>query len=183
MEAIATLKREHHLMGEVCKACKRELERAGRSHAIDAAEIERFIEFFRFYTNSCHDPKEEDLLFTMLHHKGLAWDEEPLKSLCYEHDAMRAMLRAAQEWVPRAKRGEQSALEPLCHDLYAYVDEVERHMAKEESGVFAHALDVLSDEDHEELTRAFETIACDENDEGAVEYYQELAEELASYSA
>ncbi|HOT22833.1 MAG TPA: hemerythrin domain-containing protein [Thermoleophilia bacterium] len=181
MEAIASLKREHRVMREVCKACRHELDRAGRCHVVDAAEIERFIEFFRFYTNSCHDPKEEDLLFSMLHHKGLAWDEEPLKSLCYEHDAMRAMLKAAAEWVPKARRGDQSALEPLCHDLLAYVDEIEQHMAKEESGVFVHALDVLSEADHDELTRAFENVDSEDSEEGAVEYYEGLAQDLTSY--
>jgi hemerythrin-like domain-containing protein len=183
MEAIATLKREHRVMGDVCKACRHELDRAGHSHVLDAAEIQRFIEFFRFFTNSCHDPKEEDLLFTMLHHKGLAWEDEPLASLVHEHTLMRATLEAAAEWIPKARRGDQSALEPLRYDLYAYIDLVDEHMAKEEAGIFVYAADTLSQADHDELTQAFENIECDESDEGALEYYRELAHELASYSA
>jgi hemerythrin-like domain-containing protein len=172
MEAIATLEREHRVMGEVCKACRHELDRAGHSHVLDAVEVERFVEFFRFYTNSCHDPKEEDLLFTMLHHKGLAWEDEPL-----------ATLEAAAEWVPKVKRGDQSAIEPLRYDLYAYVDLVDEHMAKEEAGIFVKAAEILSQADHDELTQAFENIECDEGDEGVLEYYRELAHELASYTA
>jgi hemerythrin-like domain-containing protein len=183
MEAIATLKREHRVMGEVLKACRHELDRAGHTHVVDAVEIERFVEFFRFYTNSCHDPKEEDLLFTMLHHKGLSWDEEPLRTLCREHEVMKATLEAAAEWIPRVRRGDQSAVEPLRYDLSAYVDLVEEHMAKEEEGIFVYAAETLSDSDHDELTLAFENIECDEGDEGVLEYYRELAHELASYSA
>lgn len=181
MEAIATLKREHRIVGEILRACRHELQRASRSHAVDAAEIERFVEFFRFFTNSCHDPKEEDLLFTMLHHKGMSWDEEPLRSLCHEHELMRATLDAAAAWIPKVRRGDQSAVEPLCYDLGAYVDLVEAHMAREEDGVFVDAVKILSESDHSELTLAFENIACDEGDEGVLEYYRELARELASY--
>ncbi|HQG04438.1 MAG TPA: hypothetical protein PK838_08995, partial [Thermoleophilia bacterium] len=73
------------------------------------------------------------------------------------------------------------ALEPLCHDLLAYVDEIEQHMAKEESGIFVHALDVLSEADHDELTRAFENVDSEDSEEGAVEYYEGLAQDLTSY--
>ena len=34
-----------------------------------------------------------------------------------------------------------------------------------------------------ELTLAFENVACDEGDEGIHQYYSELARELAAYSA
>jgi len=184
MEAIETLKREHRIVGKVCTACRRELDRAGNAHTVDAVEMERFIEFFRFFANSCHDPKEEDLLFTMLHHKGLSWEDEPLTSLVREHHEMRVILEAAAEWLPKAKRGDQSAIEPLRHDLRAYTDLVQEHLEKEEEeGVFAHAFDTLTEADHDELTQAFENIACDEGDEGVHEYYRELARELADYSA
>lgn len=183
MEAIETLKREHRIVDQVCQACREELDRAAETDVLDPVEIERFVEFFRFYTNSCHDPKEEDLLFTMLHHKGLAWEEEPLATLVHEHEVMRATLEAAAEWVPKVKRGDQSAIEPLRYDLYAYVDLVDEHMAKEETGIFVHAAETLSQADHDELTQAFENIECDEGDEGVLEYYRELAHELASYTA
>jgi hemerythrin-like domain-containing protein len=183
MEAIETLRREHRIVDQVCEACRQELDRAAETDVLDPVEVERFVEFFRFFTNACHDPKEEDLLFTMLHHKGLSWHEDPLADLVREHEEMRVILDAADGWVPHLKGGDQSAVRPLCRDLRNYTDLVQAHIAKEESGVFLLALEMLSEDDHDELTLAFENIACDEGDEGVHQYYSELARELATYSA
>ena len=142
MEAIGTLKREHRVVTQVCEACRRELDRAETTGEIDATEIDRFVEFFRFFANACHDPKEEDLLFTMLHHKGLAWEDEPLAGLVREHEEMGVILDAASKWMPDVWRGDKAATEPICRDLRAYTDLVLRHLAKEEEGIFVHALDV-----------------------------------------
>jgi hemerythrin-like domain-containing protein len=183
MEAIETLKREHRIVEQVCEACRHELDRADATGTVDPGEIERFVEFFRFFANACHDPKEEDLFFTMLHHKGLSWDEDPLADLVREHEEMRVILDAAAGWVPHLKSGETSAMRPLCRDLRNYIDLCQAHTRKEEEGVFVHALDTLTEADHDELTLAFENIACDEGDEGVHQYYSQLARELASSSA
>ncbi len=180
MEAIDTLRYEHRVVHAVCDAALHELDKAESIHAVDAAEVERFVEFFRFFANSCHDPKEEDLLFTMLHREGLAWDEEPLAGLTHEHEEMRVILDSAAEWVPKAKRGDQSALPPLVHNMRAYVELVRGHVEREEETVFPMALEMLTQTDHDELTEAFETVACDESEEGAVEYFKELARELVA---
>jgi hemerythrin-like domain-containing protein len=181
MEAIETLRREHGVVYQVCTACLKELDRAEQTGEFDAAQMERFLEFFRFFANACHDPKEEDLLFTMLHHRGLPWEEEPLASLVREHEEMRVVLDAASGWMQLAREGEPSAVKSLCRDMRRYVDLVADHIRKEDEGVFAHALELLSDADHDELTQAFENVACDEGDEGVHQYYRELARELASY--
>jgi len=179
MEAIETLRREHVVVDQVCTACLRELDRADDTGELEAVEMERFLEFFRFFANACHDPKEEDLLFTMLHHRGLPWEDEPLAGLVREHEDMRVVLDNAAGWMPLVKQGEASATKSLCRDMRRYVELVARHIRKEDEGVFAHALDVLSDADHDELTLAFENVACDEGDEGVHQYYRELARELA----
>ena len=183
MEAIETLRREHRIVDQVCEACRRELDRADDSGGLDPVEVERFVEFFRFYTNACHDPKEEDLLFTMLHHKGLSWHEDPLADLVREHEEMRVILDAAAGWMPLLKSGESNAVRPLRRDMRRYTDLVQAHIRKEEEGIFVDALELLTEADHDELTLAFENVACDEGDEGVHQYYSELARELAAYSA
>ena len=180
MEAIETLRYEHRVVHAVCDAALHELDKADSVHAVDAAEVERFVEFFRFFANSCHDPKEEDLLFTMLHREGLSWDQEPLAGLVREHEEMRVILDSAADWVPKAKRGDQSALPPLVHNLRAYVELTRGHVEREEADIFPMALEMLSQADHDELTEAFEAVACDEMEEGAVQYFRDLARELVA---
>jgi hemerythrin-like domain-containing protein len=99
-----------------------------------------------------------------------------------EHEEMRVVLDAAADWVPHVRSGERSAARPLCRDLRSYANLVEEHMRKEEIGIFAHALDTLTEAEHDELTLAFENIAGGEGDEGVHQYYSDLAHELASYS-
>jgi len=180
MEAIETLKREHRLAARVCAICGGELDRADEAGAVDVEEIDRVVEFFRFFLAAVHDPKEEDLLFTMLHHKGLAWDEEPLARLVREHEELRVTMDGATGWLEQLKTGEQSAAGPLCGALRAWTDLALDHMRREEEGVFVLALATLTEADHDELTLAFENVACDQCDEGADEYYDELVRELAS---
>ena len=180
MEAIETLKREHRMAAQVCEICRKQLDRADETGTVDVEEIDRYVEFFRFFTAACHDPKEEDLLFTMLHHKGLAWDEDPLAELVWEHEQLRVIMDTATGWLRHLKAGEQSAVRPLCRDLGTWTDLCLDHMRKEETGIFVHALATLTEADRDELTLAFENVACDECDEGADEYYTELVRELAS---
>ncbi len=119
----------------------------------------------------------------MLHHRGLSRAEDPLRLLVHEHEILHATLETAAEWIPELRRGDQNAVEPLRHDLYAFIDLVDEHIATEEAGVVVSAAELLSEDDHDELHQAFETVQCDEDDEGALEYYRELAHELASYSS
>ena len=50
-----------------------------RGTVIRKEDVDRLLDFFRYFTNSCHEPKEEDLLFTALHRRGLAWEGYPLR--------------------------------------------------------------------------------------------------------
>jgi hemerythrin-like domain-containing protein len=178
MESVEILKREHRTLLLVVEAARRVLEGAEESLAIAAYEADQLLDFFRYFTNSCHDPKEEDLLFTMLHRRGLSWDEYPLRQLVREHKQMRVALDSASDWLPQVKAGDAAALPPLVHDLATYLDLVERHIAAEEEAIFPVAQDLLTARDMEELDDAFAAIACEELEEGVHAYYADLAHDL-----
>jgi hemerythrin-like domain-containing protein len=183
MECIEILKREHQMVRLVIEAARRDLQRAAEAHAVEPAEAEQLLDFFRYFTNSCHDPKEEDLLFAMLHHRGLSWEGYPLRDLIQEHAEMRVVLDSATDWLKPAESGEPAAVEALLHDLTVYLDLVDAHIAKEEEEVFPLALQWLTAGDLEELGDAFTAIACEELDEGVHAYYTDLAHHLASPAA
>jgi hemerythrin-like domain-containing protein len=183
MECIEILKREHQMVKLVVEAARRDLKRAAEAHAVEPAEAEQLLDFFRYFTNSCHDPKEEDLLFAMLHRRGLPWDGYPLRDLVQEHAEMRVVLDSASDWLKPAESGDPAALEALLHDLTVYLDLVDAHIAKEEDEVFPLALQRLTAGDLEELGDAFTAIACEELDEGVHAYYSDLAHHLASTAA
>lgn len=180
MECIEILKREHGVVRLVTAAARRDLADEAETHTLALEEVEKLIDFFRYFANSCHDPKEEDLLFAMLHRRGMAWDAYPLRGLIQDHEEMRVILDSAEDWLPQLRAGDQTALEPLLHNLRTYVDFVDRHIDMEEEVVFPMAAQYLSAADFEELSDAFAAIACEELEEGVHAYYSDLAHELAS---
>ena len=179
MECIEILKREHSVVRLVTAAARRDLAEEAATHSLALEEIEKLIDFFRYFANSCHDPKEEDLLFAMLHRRGMAWDAYPLRGLVQDHEEMRVILDSAEDWLPQLRSGDAAALEPLVHNLRTYVDFVDRHIDMEEEVVFPMAAQYLSAADFEELSDAFAAIACEELEEGVHAYYSDLAHELA----
>jgi hemerythrin-like domain-containing protein len=179
MEPIEVLRREHAMVKVVLDAASRDLDRIAMTHQADAGEMERLIDFFRYFANACHDPKEEDLLFCMLHRRGMSWESWPLDELLKEHEEMRVILDSAADWIPLLKHGESSAIEPLLFNMRHYLSLVNAHMVKEEEVIFPLALRSLTDEDVDELSRAFDSIEEEEEEEGIREYYADLAQRLA----
>lgn len=183
MECIEILKREHQMVRLVIQAARRDLERASERHAVEPAEAEQLLDFFRYFTNSCHEPKEEDLLFTILHRRGMGWDEFPLRDLVRQHEEMRVVLDSASDWLPAVKAGDATAQPPLLHNLGTYLDLVERHITLEEDTVFPMAVQRLKPQDFADLSEAFSAIACEELEEGVHAYYADLAHHLAGAAA
>lgn len=179
MESLEILKREHRTVLLVVSAARRDISRSLKSGELDPHEIEKLLDFFRYFTNSCHEPKEEDLLFTTLHRRGMDWGAYPLWDLVRQHEEMRVVLDAASDWLPAAKAGDPAACGPLLHDLEAYLDLVEEHIRFEEGTVFPIALQRLKPQDFAELGAAFSAIACEELEEGVHAYYSDLARHLA----
>ena len=178
MEAVEILKREHRTVLLVAEAARRDLEVAGEAHEIATDEAERLLNFFRYFTNSCHDPKEEDQLFTALHRRGMSWDVSPLRELAREHHEMRVILDSASDWLTLVRAGDTTAMRPLVYDLEAYLDLLERHIAAEEAAIFPKVHEILTAHDLEELSDEFAAIACEELEEGMHAYYSDLAFEL-----
>ena len=176
MDAIETLKREHGTCRQVAAAARRRLIDPEQP-SVD--EIAEFIDFFRYFSNSCHDPKEEDLLFAVLHHRGLSWEGYPLRGLVTEHEAMHVTLDSAADWLPLARAGDRGAIGPLVHNLRVYLDRLLRHMADEEEMVFPMAEHWLDAEDRRELEKKFAAAVCAEADDDVHEFYGGLARRLA----
>jgi hemerythrin-like domain-containing protein len=183
MEPLEILKKEHSTVLMVVEAARRDLAVAVEAQHVDGEEVEKLLDFFRYFTNSCHEPKEEDLLFAVLHRRGLAWEGYPLSDLVQDHTEMRVVLDSASDWLPLARHGDTCATLSLLQDLQTYLDLVELHIAKEEKIVFPIAAKWLTPQDFDELTKAFSVIACDELDEGIHAYYADLAQQLAGAAA
>jgi hemerythrin-like domain-containing protein len=180
MEAIEILKREHTLVERVAHAAQRGLAAdAAGADCLHAEDLARLLDFFEYFTCSCHDPKEEHLLFPALHRRGLSWEEYPLRDLVREHAELSTIIQSARGWLGGPHHLEPAARGPLLYDLELYVDLLERHIATEEDVLFPLATRRLSPLDLAELGEAFREIACHELESGEQAYFSDLAHELA----
>jgi hemerythrin-like domain-containing protein len=183
MDPLETLRQEHRTALRVAQATHQWSARAEAQRGLDTAYAAQVIDFFRYFINACHAPKEEDLLFTALHRHGLAWDASPLRELVGEHGALRVTLDSASDWLRLADAGVPGSLQPLLHDLELFLELLERHIALEERVLFPLAQERLHARDLDELAAAFTSIACYEREEGVHDYYAGVAHTLAGASA
>jgi len=179
VDALETLRQEHEVVLRVARAAQRILDAAEADGELDIARTAELLDFLRYFTNACHTPKEEDLLFTALHRHGLAWDEPPLRELVGQHAELRAALDSASDRLLLATEDVPGSLEPLIHDLRGAVDLLCVHVSLEEDVLFPVAADLLHRRDLESLVAEFADIACDERQEGVHDYYAGVARDLA----
>lgn len=173
------LRQEHGTALRVTRAARGILDEAGDGRRLDTSRAAELLDFLRYFTNACHAPKEEDLLFTALHRHGFSWDEPPLSDLVRQHAELRAALDSASDALALAGAGSPGSLERAAHELRDAVDLLEAHVALEEGVLFPLARERLHARDIESLEAAFADIACDEQEEGVHDYYAGVARELA----
>ena len=177
VDPLEQLRQEHETALLVTRATRRILEEADASGRLDTGRAEAVLDFLRYFTNACHTPKEEDLLFTALSRHGLSWDEPPLRDLVRQHADLRALLDGASDAL--ASPGAPGSLARATRDLRAAVDLFEAHVELEERALFPLAGERLHRRDLDGLEAAFSGIACDEQEEGVRDYYAGVARELA----
>lgn len=147
--------------------------------SLDMHRLGEILDFLRYFANACHEPKEEDLLFTAMHRHGMPWDQPPLLDLVRQHDELRLALDSASDRFRLAGEGDSGSVEPLLHDLRVSLDVLESNTTLEEHVLFPLAGERLHQRDLDDLAEAFAAIACDEQHEGVLAYYAGVARDLA----
>jgi len=181
MKATDMLEREHRMVLLVTGAAHHEARAlAGGGGSLD--DVERMLDFFRFFADACHDPKEEDILFTHVHKRGFSWEEAPLSDLCAQHTEIRKRLAIVHRMARAAKSG-STTLEELSDELGAFADLMEEHVTYENDVFFPMVDALFTDEDQQDLLDELEHIGDEECEEGMREMYAALAVELSTTCA
>jgi hemerythrin-like domain-containing protein len=81
--------------------------------------------------------------------------------------------------LPKARSGGRKAVTAFLDEMQAYIDRMRAHMMKEDTDLFPMVRHVLTQHDHEELARAFESMEWQEILEGVHDKYFDLAHRLA----
>jgi hemerythrin-like domain-containing protein len=172
------LEAEHRLMLEVADAADAEcahIESTGVLRRDLAADI---LGFFRFFCDGLHDPKEDGLLFSRCHKRGMTEADEPLEQMLGEHEWCAGRLDALQRELGDVADDDRNAALTFAADLREYVDVVRCHIEVEETQFFDLAQHYLTEDDKARLTEEFESVTYDEAEEGVHEYWEQLARRL-----
>jgi len=179
MTPTEVLKHEHQVILLVLAAAEREAGKIARSGRVDAARVEKLLDFFGNFADRCHHAKEEDLLFVKMQERGMPREQGPIAVMLADHDKGRGYLAAVREALPAAVRDDSAAASAIAENLSAYVGMLRAHISKEDNILYPMADDLFSDQDQADLTAAFDKVEAEEMGEGVHEKYHQLAHELA----
>ena len=169
------LEEEHRLLGEVLEAAEREcdsIDASGRCHVDLVTDM---IEFFRFFGEGLHDPKEDGLLISRLRRRGMASEHGLLDRLQGEREWSHGQLNVLRDTVDAIGKGNKGLIHQLSAQLREYIAAMRRHVDVVETELFDAASSHLAQEDLDRLTEEFNAVHDGEAEEGVQAFYERLA--------
>jgi hemerythrin-like domain-containing protein len=172
------LESEHAVLLEVVDAAEREARRMEVTGDAAVPLLRSMLEFFRYFNDGLHDPKEEGLLFCRCHKRGMSFDEGQLGLMLHEHEVCRAQVNGLRDSFARLEAGVEDPKE-YARRLFGYAELLREHIEIEEGEFFDQAQQYLTLDDRRELTDEFESVHYDEVEEGVLGYFEEIGHHLA----
>ncbi len=174
------LAKEHALVMLVTRVAEQEVRYMRDTGEYRSDEVRAIVDFFELFTEACHDPKEEHILFARLVDRGLDADTGILGQFYREHAEFTERLREIAHWLRRDRKEGPLDVAELADMLDGYLHLMRAHVAREEELLYTLANGLLTDEDQEELLRAFASVDDAETAEGLQDRYSEIAHLLMS---
>ncbi len=131
------------------------LSNAHESGKVTSAVFGPFVEFFRGFADQCHHCKEEGQLFPRLEQRGVPREGGPIGCMLREHQLGRAHVKAIDEALGAADRGDEQGVRTVFEEGAAYLDLLRNHILKEDNVLFEMADQLIQGADMAELTSAY----------------------------
>jgi len=174
-----TLQKEHKVCSTMLGAMEREIGRVEGGDVFDGEDFQLLVDFFEYYMEECHEPKEAQLLFNKMTERGVSDEGGLVAEMAGEHDELGARLKEAESYLPKAREGDAKARAAFFTDLKSYITGMRRHMKVEDEVLFPMVEHVLTQRELEELARAFESMESQAIADGVHDKYVDLARRLS----
>jgi hemerythrin-like domain-containing protein len=179
MNPIEELKNEHRGVEAALRILEGICRNAEIARRIDAGrDIERLLEFFAVFVDTCHHGKEEALLFPALEREGVSRRGGPIGVMLAEHVSGRTHIAEMSRVLAEAQAGRSGAVEDFLRHARGYAELLRQHIFKEESVLFKLAEDLLPEKVKAELVKGFERIEEEKVGPGRHEAFHRMLEEL-----
>jgi len=179
VNAIEMLMQEHRLIEQVLNCLE---EAAGRLEAGEQIAADFFIdaaEFISGFADGSHHRKEEDILFAAMTARDLPHDSGPVAVMLREHEEGRGFTAAFRSAALQMKSGDAGAAAEVVRNVFDYVNLLQEHILKEDQVLFPMATQVIPAAEMQDVSRAFEQIRAEDQENGQLTRYQELALRLS----
>ena len=172
------LEAEHRLVLEVADAADAECRHIEATGTIRADLVGDMIGFFRYFADGLHHPKEESLLYSRCHRRGMTDEDEPLEQMIGEHEWCRGKLDRLEQSLGRIAPDDRAGALDFAGRLREYIEVMRCHIEVEEDVFFDTAQHYLTIDDRHALTEEFEAVHWDEIEAGVASYWEDLAHRL-----
>jgi hemerythrin-like domain-containing protein len=179
MRPTEILMNEHRVIEQVLDCLDAMADACERDGRIAEETARQCIDFFRSFADRCHHGKEENQLFPMMECRGYSPVEGPTAAMRAEHVQGRSLIRAMEEAIPAATRGEEEARSRWTNAAREYSFMLRQHIEKEDHCLFPMADQALHEGDQAELGRRFDRVEHEEIGPDVYERYVRMADALA----
>ena len=173
------LSAEHRNIEKVLACLERMAEEFESAGALVPAPAGDALEFLRTYADRLHHGKEEAELFPAMERRGIPEHAGPTAVMRAEHVQGRSLIRAMEEAIPAASRGEDPARSQWMTAARNYSFMLRQHIDKEDHCLFPMADQALLAADQVELAKLFDKVEHEEIGPGVHDKYVRMADALA----
>lgn len=179
MNNIEIMVEEHknikRMLTVVRKACFQVLKGRG----VSFEDFDLMIDFIRNYADNHHHGKEEKFLFReMTNHLGQVANNLINHGMLVEHDLGRRYIYDLSEALDNVKNGDEESILDVIANAIGYANLLNRHIDKEDNGVYPFAQRNLSKEVFDEVDQLAQEFEENATALGTQRKYLDLVEKL-----
>lgn len=179
MNPIEELKTEHRAVEDSLRILEGICARIEKDGKIpEPAHIDRLLEFFAVFVDTCHHGKEEALLFPALEARGVPREHGPIGVMLSEHVSGRQHIQGMRRALAAFKEGRHAAATEFIHSARRYIELLRGHILKEDTVLFQIAEQRLPEETLRELAEGFKRIEEEKVGSGRHEAFHRMLAEL-----
>ncbi|MDD5009571.1 MAG: hemerythrin domain-containing protein [Syntrophorhabdaceae bacterium] len=152
------LKEEHVFIRSCLMVLEKICEKLESGKEIDTRHLGQIIQFTKIFADKYHNGKEEKMLFPALEETGMQKDTGLIRVILSEHDSSRRYAKGLSEAAVEYQEGRPGASSKIIENARGYIGLLDKHIEKEDNGLFLIADACLAEKKQKELLMKFDTL-------------------------
>jgi hemerythrin-like domain-containing protein len=179
MNSIKIMVEEHENILRMLKVVRKACYGILKGEDICYEDLYSMIDFIRNYADAHHHGKEEKFLFKeMQSNLGPVANNLITHGMLVEHDYGRMYMSNLLDALKRVKNGDEESRLDVIANAISYTHLLDRHIAKENEGVYKFAEKSLSKEILEDVNNKTEIFEHEAEEKGTQKQYLDLLKKL-----